>query len=179
MSQKYKRFRDYEHGLKAAYDNYKKWQDDPALHTLNKAYKNRPPTQALYIRPFATQGVAAASNVYYKVSVGVQAWNDYKAKIGARAKATIANTDVDIPKSAAYRPAKVIIKTGISSTPTEKTSHITKRKYKSYGGQSVSIPFGAKDAAEAEAAAVAAIDLAIGAAATTRVTFIPEAYHAA
>jgi hypothetical protein len=179
MSQKFKRFRDFENGLKAAYDNYKKWQDNPELHTLNKAHKNRPPMISLYVQPFAQQGNNSAANVYYQAQAQNVAWSSYSTAIGTRTKTSKASTDLVFTKydRTFYNPAKVIIKTGILTTPTKRTSHITKRKYDDYGGTSVSIPFGRKDNTEGYAAAIIDIETDLNAPATTRVTFKPEVYR--
>lgn len=179
MAQKFKKFMDFENGLKAAYDNYKKWQDDPDLHSLGKPYKKRPPQTELFVNMFATAGVAAAANVFYASGAQSAAWTTYKPKFTGYTKETVPATGLTLELPRGARIARFSIKSGVLSAPVDKSSHITKRKYKSYGGESVSIPFGAKTATETIAEAYIAIKGSITIAAGTKVTLLPEKYNAA
>jgi len=136
----------------SAIDNYIKWITDASKKTTGGTGKPRPPSQNLYIQPFAAEGIFTATQ-FVKVTAAQPAWNTHKSKFTGYTKDVLGGTDKLLTFGRNFRAARVVIKTDISQTKTKKTSHITGMYYSNYGGTSVSIPFGQKTAGEAEAAA--------------------------
>lgn len=100
--------------------------------------KKRDTSQTLYVKPFATP---EASTDLYKCSAGLTAWNTYKATLGGHAL-DVAGNGINVIKARGFKAARVVIVTGRSADGSVKESHITGSKYLSYGGKSVSLPFG-------------------------------------
>ena len=133
--------------LAVYWDNYVKHLDsiDDRQPNIGQG-KPKPPQIALYIKPFGTD---LATSQYLEVN-GTQArWNTYKAHFTGYTKETI---DVAGNESSLtlrnISPAKIVIKTGVSTNPTVKTATGTKRKYVTYGGESGAIPFGQNGSSE-------------------------------
>jgi hypothetical protein len=125
--------------LAVYWDNYVNY-----LSTLDDRQPNigqgkpRPPQTTVYITPF---GKDLAANQFLVASATAARWNTFKTAIGNKAKDTLTGAD-SVLNLDAVRVAKVVIKTGISTTKQIKSSSRTKRKYITYGGEAGSIPFG-------------------------------------
>jgi hypothetical protein len=143
----------------AAIDNYINYVKDASKHSTNIGQgRNRPPSQRIYIRPFAVD-LAAGQRV---METGSQtAWNAYKGQIGNRAADAAPADSANNIALANYSAARVIITTNQSANGVVKTSRVTGLKYLSYGGQSTSLPFGANADGDDEVAAFTAIRTAI------------------
>jgi hypothetical protein len=100
----------------------------------------KPPQTVLYIKPFA---IDLDTDQYLKANGTSERWTTFGSAFNNYTKPTL-NTgsgEIDIAIRR-VRPAKVVIKTGMSITKSVKTANTTKRKYVTYGGVSGSIPFG-------------------------------------
>ena len=133
--------------LAAYWDNYVNYLSTIDDRQLNIGQgKPKPPQIPLYIKLFGTD---LAADQYLEVN-GTQArWDTYKAHFANYTKETI---DVAGGESSLklrnVRPARIVIRTGVSTTASVKTAAATKRKYVSYGGESGSIPFGQNGSSE-------------------------------
>ena len=135
----------------------------------------KPPQTELYVQPFA---VDLGTNQYLKVSGTEDRWNTWGSQFANYTKETLnAGGGETFLKLRNIRPARMVIKTGISSAKTVVTAKTTKRKYVSYGGTSGSIPFG-KNATETELEAFQALKTAVQATAfnpqTMRISRVKE-----
>lgn len=158
---------------------YKAYLDNPAIAKQENPVRNRPKSQALYIDPFSFD---LADRQVVKVSASSTVVTARLAAVntgGTRASITLASDEAAF-RIARFRPARVMIVTGRSSTGTDKISKTSGLPYRGYGGERSSIPFGRRTATEDEAQAFAAIRNAIiaGASATNAplVTLSPEKY---
>lgn len=158
----------------AAIDNYLQYIQDASRHSTNiGSGRARPPSQPLFIVPFA---VDLAAGQMVPVSASQTAWNAHGARFAGRTVAVAPAAAENRIKIADFKAARVVITTGLSATGTVKTSRVTGLKYLSYGGQSTSIPFGRLNDADEEATAFAAIEAAITPTlgANSRVSLTPE-----
>lgn len=132
--------------LAVYWDNYQAY-----LSTLEGRQPNvgggkpKPPQVPLYIKPF---GFDIGATQFIKVNGTQSRWNSFKSVLSNRTKETITAAQSEL--SIRMRPAKIVIKTGLSTTLTVKTAKTTKRKYATYGGESGSLPLGQNAAGEAE-----------------------------
>lgn len=123
------------------WDNYVNY-----LNNLDEQQPNigngtpKPPQQELFVKPFALDFDV---DQYIKVSGTQDRWNTWGAQFANYTKATLNTGGGEYSlKIRGVRPARVIVKTGISTTKTVVTAKTTKRKYITYGGTAGSIPFG-------------------------------------
>lgn len=139
--------------------------------------RDRPLQVQLYVQPF---GIDLATTQYLEVGGTAEKWTAFKAAFGAHTSDNVdlsgANTTLDI---GTYRPAKVVIKTGLSTTKQVVTAKTTKRKYTTRGGISGAVAFGRKNGTELEIEAYEEIRASIKAttgfnAATTKISRIKE-----
>lgn len=116
----------------------------------------RPASQVLFIRPF---NYNLPVGQMHKTSGAQPTFNSYSSEgqIGSRVTSVTPTGDGNVVDLDNFKPARVIITTGRSTTGTVKTSRITKAKYLSYGGTSTSLPFGKANDTDTYADAVAAI----------------------
>ena len=139
------------------YINYLTTLDDRQLKVGQG--KPKPPQTELYVKPF---GLELGTGQYLKVNGTSERWNSYKGSFAGYVKETInAGGGELFIKLRNVSPAKVVVKTGMSTTNRVVTATTTKRKYVSRGGESGSIPFGVKTAGETEVEAYNAIRAAI------------------
>lgn len=136
----------------------------------------KPPQTELYIKPFALE---LDSDQYLKVNGTTERWNAYRSSFSGYTKETINAAGGEIfLKLRNVSPAKVVVKTGMSTSKSVVTAKTTKRKYVDYGGKSGSIPFGIKTVGETEVEAYNALRAAIIASGldlnTSRVSRIKE-----
>lgn len=142
----------------SAIDNYLKYIQDSTKKGQNVGKgKKRPPSKKLFVEPFS---INLVENQFASVSGSEDAWNAYGAQFAGYTKAVLSANTQEACDIEGFRPARVIIKTGITDTKTVKTSAVTGMKYLSYGGVSTSLPFGRK-ATEQESDAFAALAAAI------------------
>lgn len=138
----------------AAIDNYLKYITDSTKKGKNVGNGTaRPPSQVLYVNPFAINLVAKQ---FAKVSGASPTWQSYATDMAGYAKAVLGSDEeaCDIDN---FRPARIIIKTGITTTKKIETSAVTGMKYISYGGKSTSLPFGRRLDTESESDAFTAL----------------------
>ncbi len=158
---------------------YKAYLDNPEIAKQENPVLNRPPSQPIYIEPFSFD---LAVDQYVKASASQTAVTTYLARVntgGVRAAITQASGETSF-RIDRFRPAKVQIKTGRSTTGTREISKTSGLPYKYYGGRNISIPFGRAIATEDQQQAFSVIKAAIlsGASATNAplVTLLPEKY---
>lgn len=158
---------------------YKAYLDNPEIARQDNPVRNRPPSQLLYIEPFSFD---LAETQYVKVSASSTVVTARLSAVntgGTRVMTTLASNDTGI-RIARFRPAKLMILTGRSTTGTPKTSKTSGLPYKAYGGNRSSIPFGRKASGEDQNQAFDIIKAAIqqGQSATSMpiVTLMPEKY---
>jgi len=138
--------------------------------------KPKPPQVELYIKPFALD---LDSDQYLKVNGTQDRWAAYQSHFTGYTKETLNSGGGEIfLKLRNVTPAKLVIKTGISTTNQVVTAKTTKRKYVTRGGESGSIPFGLKTVGETEVEAYNALRAAIIASGinqqTTKISRIKE-----
>jgi hypothetical protein len=137
----------------------------------------RKPSKKLGVVPFNVP--LLAGQLAYE-SGALPTWETYRAELGTHTVELTAGNVKNAVRLERYSAARIIIVSGRSATGTQKTSHITGRKYMSHGGTSTSLPFGkaSEAAAETEEATFAAISAAVRGANTTgiRVTLKPEKF---
>ena len=134
------------------YVNYLSNLDEQQLNVGNGTPK--PPQIELYVQPFALD---LDIEQYIKVNATQDRWNTWGSQFANYAKATLNTGGGEVSlKLRGVRPARMVIKTGISTTKTVVTAKTTKRKYVTYGGTSGSIPFG-KNGTETEVEAFQAL----------------------
>jgi hypothetical protein len=144
--------------LSVYWDNYQAY-----LSTLEGRQENvgqgkpKPEQIALYIKPF---GIDLATDQYLRVNGTKGRWDTFKSVFSNRTKETITAGQVELDLNG-MRPAKVVVKTGLSTTLRVVTAKTTKRKYATYGGEAGSIPLGQNTAAETEFAAFQAVKIAL------------------
>lgn len=115
----------------------------------------KPAQTELYIKPF---GLDLDTDQFLKVNGTTERWSSYQSQLTGYAKADLNEAGGEFfLKLRNVTPAKIIIKTGMSTTPTVKTAVATKRKYANYGGTAGSLPFGRQTAGENELEAYQAI----------------------
>lgn len=159
------------------YINYLNTLDDRQPNIGNG--KSKPPQTELFIQPF---GGNFSATQYINPNATSSRWQTYKAAFGTHTKETInlAGSDT-VLTGLKVRPAKIVIKTGLSTSRRVVLAKTTKRKYATYGGESGSVPFGKKNNTETELEAyeeiLAALKTAIGANnQTVRVSRIREKF---
>ncbi len=103
----------------------------------------KPPQTKLYLIPFDKD---LAANQYLEANGTASRWSTFGASFAGYTKATLAGTDTTL--NIRFTPARVVIKTGLSTTKQVVTAKTTKRKYITYGGEAGSIPFGTTGAQE-------------------------------
>ena len=121
-----------------------------------------------------------ATTQYLEVGGTAERWTAYKAAFATHVSDNVdlsgSNTTLELNS---FSPAKVIIKTGLSTTKQVVTAKTTKRKYTTRGGTSGSVAFGRKNGTESEIEAYEEIRAAIKAQAgfnqaTTKISRIKE-----
>lgn len=124
--------------------------------------RTRPEKIALYLNPFSLE-LAATQRL--KASAEAPSWARVTgvAAVTSRVSSALPTNGVALPIKK-FKAARVVVKTGQTSTGTIKNSHITGLSYKDYGGSSFSIPFGKSTDSETELQAMAAIKAALVAA---------------
>lgn len=144
--------------LKTALDNYLAHISKGQQQTNVGNGKAKATTTELFVRPF---GASLAAKQYAKTSGDSAAWTNGKTNFAKRTLATLdAGTETSI-KLKGFRAARFVLRTGMKASGTVKTAVATKSKYLDYGGTSVSIPFGQKDATtETESTAFAELKTA-------------------
>ena len=136
---------------------------------------SKPPQIELYLQPFALE---LDVEQYIKVNGTQDRWNTWGTQFASYTKETLNTGGGEVfLKLRGVRPARMVIKTGISTTKTVVTAKATKRKYLSYGGVSGSIPFG-QNTTETEVEAFQALKTAVEATAfnsqTMRISRVKE-----
>ena len=102
--------------------------------------KAKPPQTKLYIKPFS---LTLDTDQYLEANGTSSRWNNYQTHFTNYTKESLNTTSGEISlQLRRVRAAKIVIKTGISTTAQVVTSKSTKRKYVNYGGEAGSIPFG-------------------------------------
>ena len=108
----------------------------------------KPPQTELYVKPFALE---LDTDQYLKVNGTSERWTAYQSSFTGYAKDSLnAGSGEIFLKLRNVTPAKIVVKTGMSSTNRVVTAKTTKRKYVTRGGKAGSIPFGVKTATETE-----------------------------
>ena len=108
----------------------------------------KPPQTDLYVRPF---GINFDVNNLFEVRGTAERWTSFGASFNTYTKDTLDGAGGDLGlKIRGFKPARLVIKTGVSQNGTRKVSERTKLPYNSYGGTSGSVPFGASSAADQE-----------------------------
>lgn len=126
---------------------YKAYLDNPEVAKQDNPVTNRPKSKRLYVLPF---GITMPASVLAIASSSEPVITSYTSNVnagGTRIKTALTNTEKALDL-ADFAAARVAIRTGRSATGTDKKSKTSGLPYKSYGGKSVSIAFGAKDATE-------------------------------
>ncbi len=133
--------------LAVYWDNYVNY-----LSTLDDKQANigqgkpKPPQIPLYIKPF---GMDLATDQFLEVNATQSRWTSYQSLFTNYAKDSLnAAGGESSLKLRNVSPARIVIRTGVSTNATVKTATGTKRKYVTYGGESGSIPFGQNGASE-------------------------------
>lgn len=138
------------------YVNYISTIDDQPSNVGNGTPK--PPQTDLYIKPF---GLDLATTQFLRVSATSDRWATYGSQFTGYAQDTI-NTGggETFLRIKGVRPARLVIKQGLTQNGVAVTAKATKRKYLSYGGSSGSIAFG-QNTTETEVEAYQTLKLAI------------------
>lgn len=99
---------------------------------------NRPTQKKIYARPYL-DGVG--TNFYIETEVNNDRWGTISSAIGNRAKEAVTEqeTGIEVPS---LRNPRAVFTWGISQNGTPRTSQLTGRSYKTYGGQSAVSQFG-------------------------------------
>lgn len=124
--------------------------------------RNRPERIALYLDPF---GLDLAATQVLQASAEVPSWNAVKG-VGAVSTRVVEAVPANAIafKLKGVKAARVTYKTGVSTTGTDKRSHLTGLEYKKYGGTNFSFPFGALNNTETITEAFTAIKTGLTAA---------------
>lgn len=132
----------------------------------------KPPSQTLYVRPFSG---GLPSTVWLRVSASTTAWGNFGtvSTIATRTKETIASGNTAV-KIRGFKAARVSKTTGIASSGTRKTSTKTGLPYLSYGGASLSLPFGKSGDTDTYADAIIEIEALLKTSSSIRVSFTEE-----
>lgn len=156
-----------------ALDNYIKYMTDAAKRGARVGKgEARPESIRLFVDPFGIEMAVGQRAPVSAAKPGHTAWKD---KFGTRVTDQAPATEALIIKPQGFKAARVVIKTGVSTQGTVKTSAVTGMPYLSYGGKSTSIPFGRKDANDTVTAAFDELKAAIVTGQTPpRVSLIPE-----
>lgn len=101
--------------------------------------KSRPPQTQLYIKPFS---LSLDTDQYLEANGTSARWATFGAAFNNYTKDTLNTGGGEISLNLKFRPAKVTVKTGMSTSKTVTTAATTKRKYVTYGGEAGSVPFG-------------------------------------
>lgn len=134
---------------------------------------NRPPRLKNYARPFLT---GIGENFYLEAEYNQNRWGTISSAIGNRVKLSMTGTEVGLNVPNFMNP-RAVFTYGISSTGTPKTSQITGRTYKDYGGDSAVSQFGLVAAGDTPSGEFANIKAAFGLGdPTRRVSYIPPSY---
>lgn len=113
----------------------------------------RPPKQDLWIEPF---GMKLATDILVKTRSSEPSWVSIGPALATRTIAALPGGKTELTLKG-YKPPRVILKTGITATGVKKISNRTKMKYLSYGGKSLSAPFGRASGTDTIALAFTAI----------------------
>lgn len=133
--------------LAVYWDNYVNYLSTVDDRQPNIGQGTEKPAQTqLFIRPFS---VSLSNEQYISANGTLARWTTYGDNFNNHTKNTLSNTEFEIPIGS-FVPARVVIKTGISSTKTVVTARTTKRKYTTRGGTSGSIPYGRNLATDVE-----------------------------
>lgn len=125
--------------LYQAVDNYKTWLTNFDQRSQGIGDGNpRPASQPLYITPFA---IELPTGCKVKQSASETAYNNYSSYLGNKISITAPTDGANILKPAGYKAPRIIVRIAGTSKTTP-TSAITGMKYLSYGGSSLSVPFG-------------------------------------
>lgn len=102
---------------------------------------NRPPMQRVFVKLFGFE-LPAATLLVQKVNS--QRWESVKDFFNLYTKEALATEGTaEVPLEVrGIRAPRVVVTTGRSGTGTSQTSELTGLPYKSYGGTSVSVPYG-------------------------------------
>lgn len=120
--------------------------------------KPKPPQTKLYIKPFS---LTLDTDQFLEGNGTSSRWGTFQTHFVNRTKDTLNTSGGEISLNLKrFTPARIVIKTGMSTTKTVATAKTTKRKYITYGGESGSIPFG-RNTTEAELDAYNTIKTAI------------------
>lgn len=132
----------------------------------------KPPSQSLYVRSFSG---GLPNTVWLRVSASTSAWGNFGtvSAIASRTKETVATGNSSV-KIRGFKAARVSKTTGIASSGTRKTSTKTGLAYLSYGGDSLSLPFGKSGDSDTYAAAIAEIEPLLKTSSSIRVSFTEE-----
>ena len=134
---------------------------------------DRPEQQRTYARPFL-EGVG--SNFYLEAASNQRRWSTISSALGTRVKTTITGSETAFKIPNFYNP-RAVFTYGISRTGSVRTSQITGRSYKNYGGDSAVSQFGLVTAGDTPASEFAAIKAAfIGTTTNRRVSYVPPSY---
>lgn len=135
---------------------------------------NRPPQRATYAKPFLS---GLGENFYIEASVNDNRWGTISSAIGNRVKLTLTSEESGLKVPRFYNP-RAVFTFGISQTGTAKTSQITGRSYKDYGGDSAVSQFGRTTGTQNPSTEFNQIKTAfIGTqTASRRVSYIPPSY---
>lgn len=134
---------------------------------------NRPEQQITYARPFLS---GVGENFYLEASSRSDRWGTISGALGSRVKTTLTSTETGLRIPNFYNP-RAVFTYGLSGTGTVKTSQITGRSYKDYGGTSAVGQFGRTAAGqnpEAEFLLIRA-DF-VGTSSARRVSYVPPSY---
>ena len=119
----------------------------------------KPPQTELYVKPFALE---LDTDQYLKANGTSQRWTAYQSSFTGYTRETLnAGSGEIFLNLRNVRPAKVVVKVGMSTGKTVVTARTTKRKYVSRGGTAGSIPFGVRTVGETEVEAYNALRAAI------------------
>ena len=163
--------------------NYWKWRLNPddSSHDLPAASTRTDGRKLDFVAiiPFASLPVATQKA---KVTISQRAIAAVPADVKTAAALALASEEPTALQLAKFKPARVYFRLGAATTPTERISRITKRKYKTAYAptdQGYSLPFGKKTATDTLVSTQADIRTAFGtgAAAPKLITFSPEVYR--
>ena len=163
--------------------NFWKWKLNPAAtsHDLpsESTRTDGRKLDFVAILPFADLPVATQKA---KVTISQRSLAAIDSDMRTAAALQLASEEPTALQLANFRPAKTYFRLGAATTPGERTSRITKRKYKSVytaTDQGYSFPFGKKTATDTLVSTQADIRTAFGtgAAAPKLITFSPEVYR--
>jgi hypothetical protein len=164
--------------------NYWKWRLNPAdsSHDLPAASTRADGRKLdrVAISPFAALPVATQKA---KVTISQRSLAAVPTAVRTAAALALASEEPTALVLGKFKPARAYFRLGAATTPTERTSRITKRKYKTAyapADQGYSFPFGKKAATDTLASTQADIRTAFGTGATAPrlITFSPEVFRA-